>query len=153
MVINISNKQRIICDLTEKCYNSGKYIVLHTDNEDEGKRYDNLLWTWKQSSFIPHVYTKTLSDPFDESVVISNQIKKNPKYDILLMDYPASLDVIKQFNLVIDFAEKYDLARLKKSRERYKLYQQEKMKVTTMQPGEFFHADIDQYLINQIEPA
>lgn len=47
-------RERFVCRLTEKVYKQGRKIVLHTDDEAAAAALDELLWTWRQGSFIPH---------------------------------------------------------------------------------------------------
>jgi DNA polymerase IIIc chi subunit len=74
---------------------------------------------------------------FEEPVVITSEIETAADYNILLMYDPAPLEVLSKFDQVIDFAEKYDLTALQKSRKRYQMYQEKKWPVETVKPGEF----------------
>lgn len=40
--------------LIEKLYNDKERICVLTDNDEEADRFDTLLWTYKDDSFIPH---------------------------------------------------------------------------------------------------
>jgi len=42
------------CRLIEKAYHLGNQIFVHTQDETEANKLDNLLWTFKDNSFIPH---------------------------------------------------------------------------------------------------
>ena len=58
----------------------------------------------------------------------------NKRYQVLLSEWMEDY-----INLV---AEKYDLNRLNKSRERYKGYKRDDFNLKTMQPGEFLSSEI-----------
>jgi DNA polymerase-3 subunit chi len=139
IVLNSAVKSRIVCDLAEKCYLDNQRIVIYAENVNECKNIDMLLWTWKQQSFIPHMFLDSLSEPHQEPVIITSLIEANADYSTLLLVDPLPLAVVSQFPTVIDFAEKYEAQALESSRERYKIYRDQNFKIETMPPGEFLH--------------
>ena len=102
-----------------------------------------MLWTWKQSSFIPHIYADKLNQEYDEPIVITPHIENAPGYNILLQFDPAPIDVFNQFDLIIDFAEKYNIALLKKSRERYRDYTNKNWQVDSITSGHFLQMELN----------
>lgn len=146
IVLNSAIKQRVVCDIAEKCYLTKKSAVINLESIDEGNKLDNLIWTWKQSSFVPHNYVEELTQKYQEPITITSSLKNNPGNDILIMSDPVPLSTISHFLLVIDFAEKYDLTLLEKSRERYKIYKDQKLEIQTVQPGEFLHLDLNKMM-------
>jgi DNA polymerase-3 subunit chi len=42
------------CRLIEKAYRSRCKVYVHFDNEAQAKAFDELLWSYRDSSFIPH---------------------------------------------------------------------------------------------------
>jgi DNA polymerase IIIc chi subunit len=142
IVLNSAVKSRIVCDLTEKCYLNNRRIVIYSESEEDCKKFDSLLWTWKQQSFIPHKYLEVLSKPHLEPIVITTSIDSPADYDTLLMVNPLPLESVKQFSTVIDFAEKYDSQGLELSRKRFKLYKEQDLKIETLQPGEYLHTTL-----------
>ncbi|MEY4684190.1 MAG: hypothetical protein RLZ25_649 [Pseudomonadota bacterium] len=42
------------CRLIEKIYRQGLSVFVNLDTEEEAKRFDDLLWTFRQGSFVPH---------------------------------------------------------------------------------------------------
>ena len=118
IVLNSAVKSRIVCDLAEKCYLDNQRIVIYAENENECKNIDMLLWTWKQQSFIPHMFLDSLSEPHQEPVIITSLIEANADYSTLLLVDPLPLAVVSQFPTVIDFAEKYEAQALESRRKR-----------------------------------
>jgi DNA polymerase-3 subunit chi len=51
---DIQQRMHYACRLTDKAYRSGHQIYLHTEDEDTALQLDELLWSFKSSSFIPH---------------------------------------------------------------------------------------------------
>ena len=49
------------CKLIEKAYRSGHFCYVLTDDAEQSQILDDLLWTFRAGSFIPHqVYTGEL---------------------------------------------------------------------------------------------
>jgi DNA polymerase-3 subunit chi len=137
LVLESDNKNRLVCDLTDKIYSENKKLVFHVANPTVAKEFDQKLWIWKQSSFIPHIYVEKLDQSYEEPVVITSQIEDSTGYDTVLMYDPIPQDKLSQFDTVIDFAEKYDQAALQRSRQRYLKYQENKWPTETVKPGQF----------------
>ncbi len=137
IVLESDNKKRLVCDFTDKIYSENHRMVFYIENPTLAKDFDQKLWIWKQSSFIPHLYVEKLDTSFEEPVIITSQVESSADYDVLLMYDPAPLEVVNMFDQVIDFAEKYDLAALKESRDRFRHYQTNKLSVDSMKPGQF----------------
>lgn len=49
-----TDRLRFACRLTEKAYNSNTRVYAHTGTTNEAQRLDEMLWTFRQGSFIPH---------------------------------------------------------------------------------------------------
>ena len=48
------SRLRFACRLTEKAYGSLDAIYAHTDSADTARQLDEMLWTFRQGSFVPH---------------------------------------------------------------------------------------------------
>lgn len=44
----------VACRLLEKAYLKGHKVYVHCDNQQDAETLDELLWTFKDDSFIPH---------------------------------------------------------------------------------------------------
>lgn len=45
---------RMACRITEKAYTLGHTVHLHTDSPQMSRQLDELLWTFRDRSFVPH---------------------------------------------------------------------------------------------------
>lgn len=52
---NPAERLRIACRVCEKAYHLGHQIHIHTDCRELCTQLDELLWTFRDRSFIPHV--------------------------------------------------------------------------------------------------
>jgi len=53
---------RLACKIIDRAYRSGYSVYLWTRDDQESGLLDDLLWTFSQSSFIPHVRNNGNSD-------------------------------------------------------------------------------------------
>ena len=53
-VINDKSHLDWICRLTEKAYKNKHRIYIHTNNQNDAHQLDELLWTYREDSFLPH---------------------------------------------------------------------------------------------------
>ena len=113
----VSNKPKYTCDITEILCTLGKRVNIFTANDKDANFIDQLLWTFKQDSFIPHARTEFAED---EPVIIYSKPEIERSANALILFDPINRNEINGHELIIDFAETYDKKRLQDSRQRYK---------------------------------
>jgi len=47
-------RERMACRLAEKIYRLGRSVFIHTASATDSHRLDDLLWTFRDGSFVPH---------------------------------------------------------------------------------------------------
>lgn len=57
------NREQFACRIAEKAYRLGHGVYIHTGDAQQAARLDELLWTFKQGSFIPHGIDGECPDP------------------------------------------------------------------------------------------
>ncbi|ALP52436.1 hypothetical protein Tel_04355 [Candidatus Tenderia electrophaga] len=65
------NREQFACRIAEKAYRLGHGVYVHTSDARQAARLDELLWTFKQNSFIPHGIDGASPDP-DAAVLIGH---------------------------------------------------------------------------------
>ena len=60
-------REQTACRITEKAWLQDNHVYLHTDSPQSAARLDDLLWSFRQGSFIPHELCKR---PLDDSVPV-----------------------------------------------------------------------------------
>lgn len=45
---------QLACRIAEKAYNLSNRVYIHTDDPQQAAKIDDMLWTFRQGSFIPH---------------------------------------------------------------------------------------------------
>ncbi|GMQ97171.1 MAG: DNA polymerase III subunit chi [Gammaproteobacteria bacterium] len=114
-------KTLFACRLTEKIYKSGYTLLLYTSSEKQSSDLDNLLWTFRQGSFVPHaIYTASSSS--SAPVLITNTMKDSNTPAQVLVNLCD--DVPNFFSRFERVAEIVDGNNRIQSRKRYRFYQE-----------------------------
>ena len=116
--LKIAAKSKYVCEITEKLFQSHISTSIYVEG-DFTKQIDNMLWTWKQESFIPHKICDT-TDAVNGQILICDSLSNLPATQALILHDPLPLDVLKKYQLIIDFAEIYHGEKKKDSRARFK---------------------------------
>lgn len=53
-ILGKGSSEQMACRIAEKAYGQGKRIYIHTENAEQTKHMDDLLWTFRDGSFVPH---------------------------------------------------------------------------------------------------
>ena len=117
-------RAQILCELAEEFHKGGQRVLVLVQDDNQGVTLDRFMWTWKKDSFLPHVYQNGSVDCHDEPVVVVAGEENPNGAQVLLMGVPCSMEFMRQFKHVIDFAEVFDETRLVASRERFKAYRE-----------------------------
>ncbi len=72
----------LICRLAEKAYHKGHYVFIHTKDAKHAKLLDDLLWTFRDGSFIPHC--QFLNEEDQAQVMIGYNADPPLEFDVLI---------------------------------------------------------------------
>jgi DNA polymerase-3 subunit chi len=122
--LNRPERARVLCELAEEFSLSGQRVLVMVQDDNQGVTLDRFMWTWKKGAFLPHVYQNGSVECHDEPVVIVAGEENPNGAQVLLMGAPCSMEFMRHFRHVVDFAEAFDEERLEVSRERFKEYRQ-----------------------------
>lgn len=132
-----SNKLKFVCDVTELFYNQNHTLAIYANDAKSVTQIDQLLWSWKQESFIPHSRN---SEQDQTPVTIYTSGEDFGDTEVLVQFDPAQPDALSRFKYVIDFAELYDKTRLQESRRRFKdLRDSENYEIEFLKLGAFLN--------------
>jgi DNA polymerase III subunit chi len=111
---------RFICRLSEKIWRQGQRLYIHAESETQARQLDNLLWTFRLDSFVPHelwLPDQVLSSP----IQIGYDVRRHPSIPLLLnttLHFPV---FIEECERVLEPIEDTPVAR-ELARERYRRY-------------------------------
>ncbi len=113
---NMSEQRVLLCRWAERFYNEKRRAQIVADSTAAAQYIDNLLWTFSQSSFIPHAILSRDSDNPTEPVIITIGEIRVPSFDIILCDGPVSLDFMMSFETIVHFIFRDDPEKRQESR-------------------------------------
>ena len=113
---------RFCCQLTEKVVKMGHSVFIRTNDERDTQLLDDMMWTYSDSSFLPHARLGDNTDQ-DVGVVIGHRASPSPAYLLINLgdDRPENMEQFERVaEIISDTPEN-----LQKGRIRYAGYKKE----------------------------
>lgn len=117
-------RARHLFELAAEFYNAGQRVLILVADDDQGVKLDHFMWTWRRESFLPHSFDNGAVECLGDPIVIASTERNANASRVAILGRPASLNFLRQFDIVIDFAETYDDDLAAASRKRYRSYQE-----------------------------
>lgn len=127
---SVQEKYLFACKLIEKAYRSGHYGYVVTDSSEQSQLMDDLLWTFRPGSFIPHQIYSGVEPDYENTVLIGslNAPEHWKKTQINLASHcPQDFQQADRILEILDNNEETKEA----GRLRYRQYQQSGINITT----------------------
>lgn len=115
------SRPRLACRLAEKAYQLGHTVYIHAASAEQARYLDDLLWTFRQGSFVPHALYP--APPDDTSPVLIGWAEEAPAAAVLInltQDIPAFFERFQRVAELVDQTPET----LAQSRERFRLYRE-----------------------------
>jgi len=119
--------KRMVCQLCEKALAQQMQIFIYTNSIEQAEQLDDLLWSFKADSFLPHKLL-TQNDETDESyscpILISCELDNKisaVKYPFLINLSNTYSDSFQDFKRIAEMIDK-DPEQKQAARKRYRLY-------------------------------
>ena len=81
------------CRLVEKVWQRGHHVLVVTASEVAARRFDDLLWTFREESFVPHrrigASDPAVTEPVSEPVIVSTAGVWKGTLDVLVNLTPS----------------------------------------------------------------
>ncbi len=126
---SLSERFIFACKLIEKAYRCGQFCYVYTDSLQQSQQLDNLLWTFRENSFIPHQIYQQLPE-IEQTVLIGTQPAPD-KWQKLIFNlsskYPDNLTNTERVLEILDNNEDLKQA----GRQRFRLYKQDGFDIST----------------------
>jgi DNA polymerase-3 subunit chi len=124
-----SAHRQLICRLVEKAYQQKHQVYIQTQNQREAEQLNQLLWTYRDDSFIPHnLYGETLK-PLPPIQIGFNQNPEDHR-DILLNLSDDVPSFYPQFSRILEVVSG-DPVQQSKARDRFRFYRENNCEMTT----------------------
>ena len=117
--------EQVLCSLTGKAWKQGNSVYIHTDSSDRSNRLDNLLWTFKDTSFLPHGLVDQ-SDVKKIPILIGHEDPPADLHDIMINMTSSVPLFFSRFDRLIEIVNQLSQANnnREEARERYRFYQE-----------------------------
>lgn len=127
---SLPDRYLFACKLIEKAYRSGCFCYVLTDSAEQSRIIDDLLWTFRAGSFIPHqIYTG--EPPDTEKVILIGSLDAPEHWQNTLFNLSSHYpDLGPQTERVLEILDNSETTK-EAGRNRYRQYQQSGMKITT----------------------
>ena len=114
----------LACRLAEKAVAQDHEVLINADSEADGRRLDELLWTFSQGSFLPHRRLGESDADEGEPVAIgTGQEPPDGPWDLLINLAPEVPPFFSRFARVAELVANDD-ANKAAGRERYRYYRE-----------------------------
>jgi DNA polymerase-3 subunit chi len=110
----------VACRLIEKAWHRNHRVFVYCENQEDALRLDELLWTWKDESFIPHHLQGEGPEP---PPPVQIGYGPDPRgFNDILINQSASIPAFHtRFKRVIEIVPDQDTAK-EISRQHYRIY-------------------------------
>ena len=122
------SRRVMACKLIEKAYRQGHTLYLKTSSEEETRLMDDLLWTFRQGSFVPHELAA--AGTLEATVIVGHDDPPPGLRDVLVNlgpETPAGFEGFERVAELVDQDESVKQA----GRRRYKDYQSQGYTIQT----------------------
>lgn len=118
-----------LCRRVQELHEQGRRVYVWAGSEAEARRLDDLLWTFREDSFVPHDLWD--GGPPLETPVAVGWAEGNPnRADCLVLARDAAPAQVRGFPRVVDFVPTQDPARLAAARARFRAFREAGMAPT-----------------------
>ena len=116
----LENLQKYTCKLAEQHWQSGNRVLIQTDSADESHSIDELLWSLRSDSFIPHGIASLEPDDKQQPILISHQKINDNNFQCIInvSSRPADLNTDVSIEEILNQNE----TRKQSGRQNYKVY-------------------------------
>lgn len=121
---------RLACRIAEKAYLAQQKVVVFSDDPALLPKFDELLWTFGDGTFVPHDTVATDGAPCDAPVALTSGPLPEGSADFLINLGAAVPPFFEKFGRVAEFLDARPEVRTA-GRERFKTYRAKSIEPTT----------------------
>jgi DNA polymerase III subunit chi len=127
---SLPERDLFTCKLVEKAYRQGVYSFILTTSMEHIQIMDDLLWTFRPNSFVPHQCYANRQASDLQQVLISAALSDVPQGATLINLSPQYPEPLTHFDRILEIINQEPQI-LQAGRNRYRQYQQADAKLTT----------------------
>ncbi|GJM04272.1 MAG: DNA polymerase III subunit chi [marine bacterium B5-7] len=115
-----SNSDRFACAIATKAWASGNRVHVHTQSEENATKFDDLLWVYKDISFVPHEIFNANEDNETPVTIGHSNLFPDSSQVMINLGYDVP-DFASHFERVIEIVGGNESSK-EAARERYRQY-------------------------------
>ena len=115
-----SSRSLLACRLAEKAFSLKNRIYIYTTDELQANELDDLLWTYRAGSFVPHQQFGTQTDPNCPVLIGHTDAPEDLNQVLINLDMTVPL-FFSRFERVVEIVNQDETQR-QQARERFKFY-------------------------------
>jgi DNA polymerase-3 subunit chi len=117
-----SNVDRFACAITAKAWASGNKVHVHTQSEETATGFDDLLWIYKDISFVPHeIFNDSSNEDTPVTIGYDNHF---PDTSGVMVNLDSGIpDFVSQFERIVEIVGG-DASDKQAARQRYRQYKE-----------------------------
>lgn len=119
-ILKAGAQDQLACKLAEKAYHLGHRIYIHTASPGQTQHLDELLWTFREGSFLPHESYHT-GQAAESPILIGNDAAPEVDSEILINLAPEVPLFFSRFLRVAEVVGSDETAR-QLGRQRFRFY-------------------------------
>ncbi len=115
------SRHRFACRLAEKAYRLSNKVHVEVPDATSARRLDELMWTFRDGSFLPHKIVDGRNETVDCPISIGSEASMRPTADLfinLTSEYPADIGAFARVAEIVTSDEDSKL----RSRKRFTSY-------------------------------
>ncbi|MCP5141642.1 MAG: DNA polymerase III subunit chi [Gammaproteobacteria bacterium] len=116
---SVTHRHRFACRLAEKAYEQGKKVYVVAADAREAALLDDLLWTWNDGAFLPHLPARDATD--DTPIHVGSPQDRPIPADVLLTLAPITPAYFPEYERVAEIIDQ-EPTRLQEGRARFRAY-------------------------------
>ena len=124
-----NGRLELVCKLTEKAYGLGHKVYIHAASPGQAQQLDDLLWTFKQNSFVPHALYPPGSEETAPVLIGAEQEPDGPA-EVLINLAAEAPPFYRRCARVVEVVDQ-DPQVLQGSRARFKAYREQGLEPRT----------------------
>lgn len=126
-------REKLACKLAEKAWQQQYRVFIYTESATHAQQFDNLLWTFRQDSFIPHhIYTDRSSVQPNVAIYIGYGSQVAPDMTVLINLTQEVPEFFFQYQRVAEIVANEEEAKIL-GRKRYSFYRDKQWEMRTHQ--------------------
>ena len=117
------------CRLTDKAFGLGQQVYLHATDSTEARQLDDMLWTFRAGSFVPHTLDNHQT-PSEPVVVGAGAEPHQADWDVLINLAPQVPEFFSRYRRVAEIVDEHT-ERRNVGRQRYRFYKERGYQIHT----------------------